>query len=265
MRIDRSGADVQSLGELRSREFLGINFIQKRYGCSGTAPSKQLPGSRRFEADIPGIVDVISHGAVLARYCQAKSRLVDSNIRLLSRERSVVCLCGLQDSRHRPRRGGRRGGHRALDNRLQSPGSTAAPWAAFFALILLAELLQAVLAAKPCAGLADNAVARRVGRPSVTNAVITVLVRPAWIGICTICSIRSCSSTDDGSTNGSSTKAHRHSTGYGRTIDTATIDATAIDAGARNATAVNAAAGHATVITAGMTNTNASSICEGVS
>jgi hypothetical protein len=86
MRIDRSGADVQSLGELRSREFLGVKFVLKRHGRSGTAPSEQLPGSRRLKADIPGIIDAISHGAVLARYCQAKSRLVDSNIRPLSRD-----------------------------------------------------------------------------------------------------------------------------------------------------------------------------------
>jgi hypothetical protein len=127
---------------------------------------------------------------------------------------------------------------------------------ALILLVLLAEVLQAVFAAEPGTGPADNAVARRVVLPS---AIAVTGIRRTRIGIGTIGAIRTICSCRS-STDGSSTEAHRHSTGYGRTIDTTTIDATAIDASASNATA-----GYATVINARMTNANASSIGEGVS
>lgn len=77
-------------------------------------------------------------------------------------------------------------------------------------------------------------VARRVGIVSAARRVI-------------------CSSS--GSSDGSSTDAYRHSTGYGSTA----IHATSIHASAGNATTIDA-----TVINPTATNANTSSICEGV-
>ena len=93
--------------------------------------------------------------------------------------------------------------------------------------------------------LADRAqrlalVARRVGIVSAARRVI-------------------CSSS--GSSDGSSTDAYRHSTGYGSTA----IHATSIHASAGNATTIDATASNATVINPTASDAAASSICEGVS
>ena len=115
------------------------------------------------------------------------------------------------------------------------------------ALILLAEVLQAVLAAEPGTGPADDAVAQCVVFPSILAVTV---VGPTRIGICTICIIRSvcsCSSSAD---------AYCHATAHECTaIKTSTISATAIDATMINACMINAC----------MVNGNASSIGEGVS
>ena len=358
MRIDGSGADVQSFGDFRSCELLGLEFILKRYRCSRTSPCRRLPSSRHLESYIPGIGDTISHGDALVRHrpaqrstttCRARLRRVgprssppdkvkeislgndlvknsqekqqrqshqDRNeqrsqtphpvrekekqpqsfqgmpnkdrehlavrARALSKRRFKGSLCELRpagNSQERPWRFARGGLRKIASSRraLAAPArcclqaadaGTAAvigaavterSMTALFALILLvllAGVLQAVFAAEPGTGPADNAVARRVVLPS---AIAVSGIRPTWIGIRTIGAIRTICSCRS-STDGSSTEAHRHSTGYGRTIDTTTIDATAIDASASNATA-----GYATVINAGMTNANASSIGEGVS
>jgi hypothetical protein len=82
---------------------------------------------------------------------------------------------------------------------------------------------------------------------TATKALVARWVRivsAAWRVISSICSRGS-------GTDGGSTDAYCHSTGYGCT----TIDATTIDATASNATVINASASNAT----------ASSICEGVS
>jgi hypothetical protein len=92
-----------------------------------------------------------------------------------------------------------------------------------------------------------------------------------WVGVVStawrvlspiISSICSCSS----GTNGGSTDAYCHSTGYGcTTIDATAIDTTAINAGASNAATIDATASYATVINARASNASASSIGEGVS
>jgi hypothetical protein len=92
---------------------------------------------------------------------------------------------------------------------------------------------------------------------TATKALVARWVRivsAAWRVISSICS---CSS----GTDGGSTDAYCHSTGYGCT----TIDATAINASASNATTIDATASNATVINASASNATASSICEGVS
>ena len=72
VRVDRSGADVQSFGDFRSRELLGLEFILERYRCSGTSPYRPFPGSWHLESYIPGIGDTISHGDALVRHRQAQ-------------------------------------------------------------------------------------------------------------------------------------------------------------------------------------------------
>jgi hypothetical protein len=121
------------------------------------------------------------------------------------------------------------------------------------ALILLAEVLQAVLAGDQGTGLADKAVARRVVLPSAVT-----VIRTAWSGILSICTI----SSRNSSTDGGSTEAHRRCTRY----RCATIDATAIDAGTGYAAAIDAGASNASVMNAAASNGSAaSSIGEGVS
>jgi hypothetical protein len=146
--------------------------------------------------------------------------------------------CCLPGSRRRYRCGDRRGGHRALDDRLIRSYLTG-------------------LTGRGAAGRLRRGTRYRAGRQcrcaprSPPIRYSRKRIRPTWIGIRTIGAIRTICSCRS-STDGSSTEAHRHSTGYGRT--------TTIDASASNATA-----GYATVINARMTNANASSIGEGVS
>ena len=80
-----------------------------------------------------------------------------------------------------------------------------------------------------------------------------------WVGIVSAAWRVICSSS--GSSDGSSTDAYRHSTGYGSTA----IHATSIHASAGNATTIDATASNATVINPTASDAAASSICEGVS
>jgi hypothetical protein len=82
MRIDGSGADVQSFGDFRSCELLGLEFILKRYRCSRTSPCRRLPSSRHLESYIPGIGDTISHGDALVRPCPAQRSTTTCRARL---------------------------------------------------------------------------------------------------------------------------------------------------------------------------------------
>jgi len=93
-----------------------------------------------------------------------------------------------------------------------------------------------------------------------------------WVGvvstlrrvISSISSITICSRSSG--TDGGSTDAYCHSTGYGcTTIEATTIDATAINAGASNAATIDATASYATVINAAASKATASSIRGGVS
>ncbi len=72
VRVDGSGADVQSFGDFHSRELLGLDFILERYRCSGASPYRPFPGSWHLESHVPGIVDAISHGDALVRHRPAQ-------------------------------------------------------------------------------------------------------------------------------------------------------------------------------------------------
>jgi hypothetical protein len=104
-----------------------------------------------------------------------------------------------------------------------------------------------------CAITATEAlVARRVGVVSTAWRVISPIIS----------SICSCSS----GTDGGSTDAYCHSTGYGcTTIDATAIDAAAINASASDAATIDATASYATVINASTSIAAAPSICGGVS
>ena len=82
MRIDGSGADVQSFGDFRSCELLGLEFILKRYRCSRTSPCKRFPSSWHLESYIPGIGDTISHGDALVRHRPAQRSTTTCRARL---------------------------------------------------------------------------------------------------------------------------------------------------------------------------------------